>query len=237
MGGLSMSMMQTRRAVHARDLATPQPASPPSRVRKANKQRLWASGQWLLAFLMLAFFAPLMLLTALILQLQGGPVLFRHERIGLGGKPFGCLKFRTMAVNAEERLADLLARDEAARAEWERDQKLRHDPRITRFGRLLRKTSVDELPQLLNVLIGEMNLVGPRPIVASEAARYGRRFQSYIAVKPGITGLWQVSGRNNVDYETRVALDSLYAQRRNPGLDLWIMVRTVPAVLLTQGSC
>ncbi|CAN7337877.1 sugar transferase [Phenylobacterium sp. LjRoot219] len=199
--------------------------------------RAWAAIQWLLALLALIFVLPLMLATALAVLLQdGGPVLFRQQRIGRGGETFACLKFRTMVVDAEARLAELLSRDAAALEEWEREQKLRKDPRITQLGRFLRVSSIDELPQLINVLRGEMNLVGPRPIVESEIARYGRRFRCYGAVKPGITGLWQVSGRNDVAYATRVALDTLYALRRSPGLDLWIIYRTVPAVLFRQGS-
>lgn len=198
----------------------------------------WELMQRLLALFGLIFVLPLMLLTAAAVLMQdGGPVFFRQQRIGRGGEAFGCLKFRTMVADAEQRLADLLARDAAAREEWAREQKLRRDPRITALGRFLRLSSIDELPQLINVLRGEMNLVGPRPIVESEIARYGRRFRSYRAVKPGITGLWQVSGRNDVAYGTRVALDSLYARRRSPGLDLWIICRTVPAVLFRQGSC
>jgi lipopolysaccharide/colanic/teichoic acid biosynthesis glycosyltransferase len=214
--------------------------APPLTRRSATRATPWAwdLAQRALALLLLVFVLPLMLLTALAVLLQdGGPILFRHRRIGLDGQTFGCLKFRTMGVDAQERLAELLARSPAAREEWARDQKLRHDPRITAVGHFLRKTSLDELPQLFNVMAGEMNLVGPRPIVESEIARYGRRFRSYRAVKPGITGLWQVSGRNDVAYGTRVALDSLYARRRSLRLDLWILVMTVPAVLTRQGSC
>jgi lipopolysaccharide/colanic/teichoic acid biosynthesis glycosyltransferase len=214
-------------------------ASPLTR-RSATRAapRAWDLAQRALALLLFVFVLPLMLLTALAVLLQdGGPILFRHRRIGLDGQAFGCLKFRTMGVDAQERLAELLARSADAREEWARDQKLRHDPRITAVGHFLRKTSLDELPQLFNVMAGEMNLVGPRPIVESEIARYGRRFHSYRAVKPGITGLWQVSGRNDVAYATRVALDSLYARRRSLRLDLWILVMTVPAVLTRQGSC
>jgi exopolysaccharide production protein ExoY len=141
-----------------------------------------------------------------------------------------------MGVDAQERLADLLSRSAAARTEWAREHKLRDDPRVTWAGRFLRKTSLDELPQLINVLRGEMNLVGPRPIVESEIPRYGRHFRHYCAMKPGITGLWQVSGRNDVSYNRRVALDMLYSRRRNPWIDLWILLMTVPSVLLLRGS-
>jgi lipopolysaccharide/colanic/teichoic acid biosynthesis glycosyltransferase len=190
-----------------------------------------------LALIALIFFLPLMMLVALAVFAQdGGPVFFAHRRVGRDGKSFPCFKFRSMAADAEARLAGLLARDPEARAEWARDHKLRSDPRVTPLGALLRKTSLDELPQLFNVLRGEMALVGPRPIVDAEVVRYGRRFAHYCSTKPGITGLWQVSGRNDVSYRGRVAMDSLYARRRNLALDLAIMAKTVPAVLMRKGS-
>lgn len=190
-----------------------------------------------IATLALIFILPLMLLVALAIFLQdGGPVVFAHRRVGRNGRHFHCLKFRSMAADAEARLADLLARDPVAREEWAQDHKLKNDPRITRLGAFLRKSSLDELPQLVNVLRGEMSLVGPRPIVDDEVSKYGRRFQHYCAVKPGITGLWQVSGRNDVSYRTRVALDCTYARSKSLALDLWIMVATVPAVLCRRGS-
>lgn len=185
----------------------------------------------------LLFLLPVMLLVGLVIYAQdGGPILFAHQRIGLNGRRFYCLKFRSMAADAEQRLAALLATDPAARAEWQKDHKLRRDPRVTRLGAFLRKTSLDELPQLLNVLRGDMSLVGPRPIVEAEIAKYGRRFRDYCAVKPGITGLWQVRGRNDTSYRTRVALDCVYARRRNVGLDAYIIACTVPAVLARRGS-
>jgi lipopolysaccharide/colanic/teichoic acid biosynthesis glycosyltransferase len=191
-----------------------------------------------IAAMALVFFAPLMLLTALMIKLQdGGPIFFGHTRLGRGGRSFKCLKFRSMVVDAEERLHRLLDRDPVARQEWAADQKLRVDPRITAFGALLRKSSIDELPQLFNVLRGEMSIVGPRPIVQAEVVRYGRAYQRYYcAVRPGITGLWQVSGRNDVSYRQRVALDALYARYRSVGLNVSIILRTVPAVLLRKGS-
>ena len=190
-----------------------------------------------IATLALIFILPMMLLVALTIFVQdGGPVVFAHRRLGRNGRHFYCLKFRSMAADAEERLAELLARDPVAREEWARDHKLKNDPRITKLGHFLRKSSLDELPQLFNVLRGEMSLVGPRPIVDGEVEKYGHRFDSYCAVKPGITGLWQVSGRNDVSYRTRVALDCTYARTKTLGLDLWIMAATVPAVLCRRGS-
>ena len=192
---------------------------------------------FVVALLALVFLLPIMLVVALAVYAQdGGPILFAHRRIGLHGRTFPCLKFRSMAVDAEARLAAVLASDPAARAEWEKDHKLRNDPRVTPLGAFLRKTSLDELPQLFNVLRGEMSLVGPRPIVEAEVGKYGRRFEAYCAVKPGITGLWQVSGRNDTTYRTRVALDCVYARRRNLGLDAYIIAATVPAVLARRGS-
>ena len=189
-----------------------------------------------LALVLLVLLAPLMLLVCLtVLAQRDGPVLFGHRRLGQGGRVFHCLKFRTMAEDAEARLAALLANDPQARAEWERDQKLRHDPRITPLGNLLRRSSLDELPQLINVIRGEMRLVGPRPIVQAEAHHYGRRIRHYYAVKPGITGLWQVSGRNDVGYRRRVAMDCLYARKRSLVFDAWLLIRTVPAVLVRRG--
>jgi len=188
--------------------------------------------------LALVFLLPLMVLVALAVYLQdGGPVLFSHRRIGRGGRPFYCLKFRSMTTGAEARLAALLADSPAARAEWGRDHKLRVDPRVTPLGLFLRRSSLDELPQLLNVLRGEMSVVGPRPIVEAEILRYGRRFRHYCSVKPGITGLWQVSGRNDVAYRSRVAMDCLFVKAQGPWLYIWIVVATIPAVIMRKGSC
>jgi exopolysaccharide production protein ExoY len=187
----------------------------------------------LLAFL---FFLPPLLIVAAILAAQGGPIIFAHRRVGKSGQSFYCYKFRSMVVDAEERLARLLRDDQQAREEWLRDHKLRNDPRVTAFGRFLRRSSIDELPQLLNVLRGDMSIVGPRPIVDAEVSRYGRRIVSYYRVRPGITGIWQVSGRNDVEYRTRVAMDCLYAKSARPSLYIWLVVATIPAVLSRRGS-
>ena len=190
-----------------------------------------------ITLLALLFLLPLMLAVALAIWVQDrGPVLFAHRRVGLGGRSFYCLKFRSMALDAEARLQSLLANDPVAAAEWAADHKLRNDPRVTPLGAFLRKTSLDELPQLFNVLKGEMSLVGPRPIVDAEIVRYGRRFNDYCRVKPGITGLWQVSGRNDVSYRTRVAMDAVYAKHKSGRLDVWILAATIPAVLARKGS-
>lgn len=185
----------------------------------------------------LLFCLPLMLAVAFAIKVQdGGPALFGHSRIGRDGKTFRCWKFRSMVTDAEARLAAVLASDPKARAEWAADHKLRRDPRITPLGRFIRLTSIDELPQLFNVLAGDMSLVGPRPIVTAEIARYGRWFRHYCSVRPGITGLWQVSGRNDVDYRRRVAMDVLFSKTRSARRYLWILFMTVPAVARRQGS-
>jgi lipopolysaccharide/colanic/teichoic acid biosynthesis glycosyltransferase len=185
----------------------------------------------------LVFLMPLLLVVAILIKLQdGGPIFFAQPRLGRAGRMFNCWKLRTMVVDAQARLDDLLSRDPAARREWERDHKLKSDPRITALGSFLRKSSIDELPQLINVLLGEMSIVGPRPIVRAEIPRYARRFEHYCSVKPGLTGLWQVSGRNNTTYRRRVAMDSLYARRRTLMMDVAIILATVPAVLQSRGS-
>ncbi|WP_404338502.1 sugar transferase [Sphingomonas sp. MMS12-HWE2-04] len=185
----------------------------------------------------LLFFAPILLaIFVAMLLVDRGPVLFRHKRIGHNGREFYCLKFRTMVVDADERLKQLLATSPEARASWMRDQKLKNDPRITVVGKFLRVSSLDELPQFWNVLVGEMSLVGPRPITHSEVDRYGRYFVDYISVRPGITGLWQISGRNEVSYRRRVAMDVTYARSQSVKLYMRILVFTVPAVLMARGS-
>ena len=186
---------------------------------------------------LLMFFVPLCLAVAICIKATSkGPVIYRQRRIGYRGQEFYCLKFRTMRHDADARLAALLQHDLLARIQWSYDHKLRHDPRITPLGKFLRRSSIDELPQLINVLQGSMSLVGPRPIVAAEIPRYGRRFVHYTAMRPGITGLWQVSGRNDTTYRRRIALDVVFARRRSLGLYGRIMMLTVPAVLLQRGS-
>jgi exopolysaccharide production protein ExoY len=190
-----------------------------------------------IALVALIFFLPLMLvIAALVYATDPGPIFFAHRRIGKGGRHFRCFKFRSMAVNAEALLSDLLANDPVARAEWARDHKLKNDPRITTVGAFLRKSSLDELPQIFNVLCGDMALVGPRPIVDAEALRYGRYFAHYCSVRPGITGLWQVSGRNNVSYRRRVAFDVAYSRSRSALFDVKILAMTVPSVVMARGS-
>jgi exopolysaccharide production protein ExoY len=191
----------------------------------------------LVAVLLLILLSPLMAIVAfLIWRRDGAPVLYAHYRVGYEGRLFRCMKFRTMLQDSEQVLANLLRDDPQARAEWVRDHKLTNDPRITRIGRFLRRSSLDELPQLLNVLRGEMNLVGPRPITVAELRRYGSIRWHYLRVRPGITGLWQVSGRNNTTYDERVALDRRYVEQRSLWLDLGILLKTVRAVVMREGA-
>jgi len=190
-----------------------------------------------IASLALLFLLPLILFVAVLVHLDGGDVIFGHSRVGTGGRLFRVFKFRTMCPNADQKLQDHLELDAAARREWQLTQKLRNDPRVTRVGAFLRKSSIDELPQLLNVLRGEMSIVGPRPIVQSEVARYGRYIQHYKRCRPGITGLWQVSGRNDVTYRRRVAFDTIYCRHLGEvNFELAVLLRTIPAVLRSKGS-
>lgn len=182
-------------------------------------------------------FSPLLLVVALALVSDRGPILYSHPRTGRHGRTFGCLKFRTMVPNAEQVLRDLLQSNSALRLEWLRDHKLRNDPRVTAVGRFLRRTSLDELPQLWNVLKGDMSLVGPRPVVREEWARYGRRLDTYLSTKPGVTGLWQVMGRSDASYRRRVALDSYYVRNGSMLMDVLIVLRTVTVVLRGRGAC
>jgi undecaprenyl-phosphate galactose phosphotransferase len=194
-------------------------------------------GNQLCALLMLLLLSPLMLVVAMLIwRGDGAPIVFAHYRVGHRGKLFQCFKFRSMYRDSERMLADLLRADPSAQAEWARDQKLANDPRVTPIGKFLRKTSLDELPQLFNVLRGEMRLVGPRPITVIELDRYGRERWHYLAVRPGITGLWQVSGRNDLTYSERVTLDREYVENRSLWLDLMILWRTVSVVLNRDGA-
>lgn len=181
--------------------------------------------------------APLLLLIAVwIYNDSPGPVIFKHTRIGKNGKKFECYKFRTMCVDAQARLESLLATDIGVREEWEKYFKLKDDPRITKSGAFLRKTSLDELPQVFNVLKGEMSLVGPRPIINEEIPRYGEYIFDYYMVLPGITGAWQTSGRNDVNYQERVQMDSWYVRNWNMWLDIVLLCRTVKVMLDKKGA-
>lgn len=191
----------------------------------------------LMALVIWCLLSPLLLIiTFFIWRIDGVPLLFAHYRVGKNGKLFQCWKFRTMRRDSEEVLAELLRTDESARAEWARDQKLTNDPRITPIGHFLRKSSLDELPQLLNVIKGEMSLVGPRPITVAELARYGSVRWHYVSVAPGMTGLWQISGRNNTTYAERVEFDREYVERKSLLGDIAILLKTVRVVLFREGA-
>ena len=185
---------------------------------------------------LLVLFSPLFLVVALMVSLDGGPVFYRHKRIGRDGKPFGCLKFRTMILGAEACLNEYLSYHPEQRREWEQDQKLAFDPRVTAIGNVLRRLSLDELPQLVNVLVGEMSLVGPRPVTEGELKHYGAAASAYLAVRLGLTGPWQVSGRNDVSYATRVAMDEAYVRNFSLWNDIVILLRTPGVVLSKKGA-
>jgi Undecaprenyl-phosphate galactose phosphotransferase WbaP len=181
---------------------------------------------------------PLIAAIAVLIKLGSpGPVIYRQERVGRHGRRFMVCKFRTMVCDGNSVLDAYLAANPKAREEWDRDHKLQHDPRVTRIGRFLRKSSLDELPQLWNVIRGEMSIVGPRPILASEIVDFGSSFEAFCGVLPGITGLWQVSGRNQTTYAEHVELDRYYARNWSLWLDLWILVLTTKVVMFRKGAC
>ncbi|SFH06758.1 undecaprenyl-phosphate galactose phosphotransferase [Desulfotomaculum arcticum] len=191
----------------------------------------------LAGLLILTGLLPFMLLIAILIKVESkGPVIFAHRRLGKDGVEFNCLKFRTMVSNAQQVLEELLENDQEAYEEWNRDFKLKNDPRVTRIGNFLRKTSLDELPQIINVLKGEMSLVGPRPIVQDEIIKYGPMIDNYYQVPPGITGLWQVNGRSDVDYKTRVQIDTWYIRNWSLWLDITLLIRTISVVFACKGA-
>ena len=191
----------------------------------------------LIASITLIVFLPLFAFVVLLLKLTDpGPVIFRHIRVGQGGRRFACFKFRSMVLDSDKVLKTLLESDPAARKEWDRTQKLANDPRITPVGKFLRQSSLDELPQLINVIRGDMSLVGPRPIVPSELTRYGDKLSLYLLARPGITGIWQVSGRNDCGYDRRIEMDANYVRNWRFSTDFVILLRTLGAVLAQRGS-
>ena len=190
-----------------------------------------------LAIIAFTLSSPCFVILPILIKLTSrGPVFYRQKRLGLNGKPFYVWKFRSMHADADERIKRLIAENPAMADEWANRFKLADDPRVTLLGRFLRRTSLDELPQLLNVLCGEMALIGPRPIVEAEVKYYGSSYDTFASVRPGITGLWQVSGRSDTDYDRRVALDTYYVLNWSPWMDVWILIRTCFAVLLMRGA-
>ena len=186
---------------------------------------------------LLLLLSPVFATIAIAIKMTSrGPIFFGHRRFGRENRPFQMLKFRTMVADADKILANYLEEHEEERLEWQRHQKLRNDPRITRVGKWLRRYSLDELPQLLNVFVGQMSMVGPRPIMEVEILKYGNSYGLYARVLPGITGLWQVSGRNNTTYEERIDFDSYYVCNWSIWLDLYILIRTIRVVLTAEGA-
>ncbi len=191
----------------------------------------------ILAAVALLALLPLMLGIALLVRATSrGPVFFGHERVGYGGRRFHCYKFRTMVTDGDRVLEDYLSQFPAERQVWLAERKLHNDPRVTPLGAVLRKLSIDELPQLYNIIAGHMSVVGPRPVVADELQNYGRSAVHYLRTRPGLTGLWQISGRNDTSYRKRVMLDRLYVQRWSILLDMRIVALTIPAVLTSRGA-
>lgn len=188
------------------------------------------------AVAILVLMLPVFVGIAIAIRLSGSPVFFSHERVGKGRVLFKCYKFRSMIPDAERALQDLLQSSPEILREWRENHKLKDDPRITPFGEFLRRSSLDELPQLWNVIKGDMSLVGPRPIVADELERFGNKASVYCSVKPGMTGLWQVMGRSSVTYSRRVSMDVFYVRKQNMALDIWILIRTVLVVIRRVGA-
>jgi len=223
--------------VHARDMGGMLGVEISHRLLFRTPQAVKRTFDVLAAAAVLVVLAPCMALTAILIKWSSkGPAFYAQTRRGLNGTPFLAWKFRTMVPGADKVLSSHLEAHPELREEWRRDQKLKSDPRVTCVGRFLRKTSLDELPQLWNVLRGEMSLVGPRPIVDDEIVRYGTRYSLYKKVRPGISGLWQVSGRNNTSYDERVGLDEYYVRNWSPWLDLYILGRTLKVVMTGDGA-
>jgi len=191
----------------------------------------------LTSFLAIVVLLPLLVGCCLVtMGTSPGPILFRHRRVGFGGKEFDCLKFRTMEIDAQRKLQEYLTNDEDARREWLTNHKLQNDPRVTPFGHFMRRSSLDELPQLFNVLFGDMSLVGPRPIIQDEVEKYRENIKVYVSGRPGITGLWQVKGRNNTTYTERVAYDVDYLRKWSFRRDLRIILSTIVQVCRGRGA-
>ena len=188
------------------------------------------------SLLLIIMLSPILIIIAFLIHRDGGSSFYSQERVGYGGKIFKCLKFRSMVVNSKQRLEEVLESCPDARSEWEKDFKLKNDPRITAIGSFLRKTSLDELPQLFNVLRGDMSLVGPRPIVEDELRRYGALKGKYLSTRPGMTGLWQVSGRNDTTYRERVSLDCYYVDNWKLHTDIFLLIKTLTVVFHGRGA-
>ena len=233
-GGRAISREASRRHLEVLSAPlSPLPANELIRQQSRLGRVVKRFGDVVFSLAVISLGAPIFILLAVLVKLSSpGPVLYVQQRVGRDYRHFGCIKFRTMRADADDVLSNLLVNSASMRAEFERDFKLRKDPRITPIGRFLRRSSLDELPQFLNVLRGEMSVVGPRPIVDKELERYGKFMDEIAAVRPGLTGLWQVSGRNNLSYAQRVRLDLAYARGRSFLLDFAIIMRTFGVLLL-----
>ena len=225
-------MVQFKEIHAAHNVAEGEGPTSPSRLTLTTKRTIDIFGSAILLITTL----PLLILVSVLVALDGGPILFRHARVGRNGRYFYCLKFRTMMVGAEPCLKEYLEHHPQAKARWQSDHKLDFDPRITPTGQFLRSSSLDELPQLFNILRGDMSLVGPRPITNEELSRYGAAIEHYLAVRPGLTGPWQISGRNEVAYSERVALDRNYVRKLSIIEDILILLRTPSAVFSRRGA-
>ena len=233
-GGRAISREASRRHLEVLSAPlSPLPANELIRQQSRLGRVIKRFGDVVFSLAVISLGAPIFILLAVLVKLSSpGPIFYVQQRVGRDYRHFGCIKFRTMRADADDVLSNLLVNSASMRAEFERDFKLRKDPRITPIGRFLRRSSLDELPQFLNVLRGEMSVVGPRPIVDKELERYGKFMDEIAAVRPGLTGLWQVSGRNNLSYAQRVRLDLAYARGRSFLLDLAIILRTFGVLLL-----
>jgi Undecaprenyl-phosphate galactose phosphotransferase WbaP len=229
--------MKNGSGVEADRIGTWAGVPPSGEIYRVHTSRMKRAMDLAIAWPVLIFLSPLIILIYALLKIfDPGPAIFAQLRVGRDGKTFLVYKFRTMRVDAAARLNSLLANDPAAAAEWAQFQKLRNDPRVTLIGRFLRKTSLDELPQCFNIIRGEMAVVGPRPVTSSEIHRYGGQYAYYTAVRPGVVGLWQVSGRNKLTYDERVALDVRYVKTWSIWRDIAILFRAVPVVLFGLGA-
>ncbi|HEY9782516.1 MAG TPA: sugar transferase [Leptolyngbyaceae cyanobacterium] len=226
-------------AFFKRDRDPFKPRRRPKGLSLAHLDREFAKRLFDIGFslLVLILFSPIYLLLGFLIALSSpGPIFYIQKRIGKNYKPFNCIKFRTMVVNADEILLELMAKSPGLRQEFEDNFKLKKDPRITKIGYFLRLTSLDEFPQFWNVLKGDMSVVGPRPLVAEELPRYGRHMEKILTIKPGITGLWQVSGRNDIPYSRRVQIDLYYANSHNIRLDFWVILKTIFVVIIPKNN-
>jgi exopolysaccharide production protein ExoY len=229
--------MKNGSGVEADRIGTWNGKPPTEGFRKIRKSGLKRAMDLAIAYPLVIFVGPILAIVYCLIKLfDPGPALFAQLRVGKDGKTFTVYKFRTMRVDAQQRLQALLDADPAAAAEWQKYEKLKNDPRVTPLGKFLRKSSIDELPQLLNIIRGEMAIVGPRPVQSSEVHRYGTDYPFYTAARPGVVGLWQVSGRNKLTYAQRVAYDIEYVQTWTIRSDFVILMRAIPVVLFGRGA-